>query len=246
MKISIITTSLNSEKTIENTIKSVLSQNYSNIEYIVVDGGSTDKTLEIVKKYENKIIKIISEKDNGLYDAMNKGIKLATGDIISILNSDDFFNNDKVLSVIAESFKDEKIDAVYGDISYFSDDISKVTRYWHVGEYSEKKLSNGWIVPHPALFLRKVVYDKCSYFNIDFKIAADYEFILRLLKIYHIKVKYIPIILVRMYNGGISASSLHQRINGWKELKRAWIVNNLKIPLFFIFRRIFFKLSQFF
>lgn len=242
MKISIITPTYNSARTISRTIESIISQNYTDLEYIVVDGWSTDGTDNVVLSYKDKLnIKFVSEKDNGIYDAMNKGIKMATGDIIGILNSDDFYNDISVLSDVIKSFEDTKIDAVYGDITYFRSDINKVTRYWKAGEYRESKLNNGWVIPHPSLFLRKSVYDKCGFFNISFGIAADYEFILRIIKIYKINVKYIPRVFIRMYAGG--TSSIKKR--GWKELKRAWFVNGLKAPSLFVLRRIFFKLSQY-
>lgn len=246
MKISIITPSYNSSKTISRTIDSIIFQEYKDIEYIVVDGGSIDGTQDIVLEYKDKLnIKLISEKDNGIYDAMNKGIKLATGDIVGILNSDDFYENSSVLSNVIEAFRSEKVDAVYGDISYFSNNKSKITRYWKAGKYFEKKLNNGWCIPHPSLFLRKSVYGKCGSFNLDLKIAADYEFMLRILKIHKLNTVYIPKVFVRMYDGGISGSSLKQRIRGWRELGKAWTVNHLKIPKFFILRRVLSKIFQF-
>ena len=246
MKISIITPTYNSAKTLSRTIDSIISQNYKDIEYIVMDGGSSDGTQDIVLGYKDRLgIKFISEKDEGIYDAMNKGIRLATGDIIGILNSDDFYNNESLLSDVAQAFNDESIEAVYGDISYFGNDINKVTRYWKAGEYKESKLNNGWVIPHPALFVRKSMYDKCGLFNIDFKIAADYEFILRILKVYKIQIKYIPKVFVRMFNGGNSGSSLNQRRKGWQDLENSWLANNLKIPKFFILRRVLSKISQY-
>lgn len=245
MKLSIITPTYNSAKTIARTIDSVLVQNYSDLEYIIIDGASTDNTRDIVLSYQDKLnIKFISEPDKGIYDAMNKGVELATGEIVGILNSDDLFDNNKVLSSVTEAFKDQTIDAVYGDIKYFGEDFGKIKRYWRAGSYQGEKLSNGWIIPHPSLFLRKTVYDKYGNFNTDFKIAGDYEFILRLLKIHKIKVKYLATVLVRMYDGGVSGSSLEQRKKGWKELKKAWTVNNLTVPRFFILRRVLFKVSQ--
>lgn len=246
MKISLITPSYNSKKTISRTIESVIAQNYSDLEYIIIDGSSKDDTGEIVASYQDKInIKFISEPDKGIYDAMNKGIKMATGDIVGILNSDDFYENDNVLKTVSEAFNEQKVDAVYGDISYFSTDINKVSRYWRAGEYDENKLNDGWIMPHPSLFLRKSVYEKCGYFNLDFKIAADYEFMLRILKIHKVNIKYIPRVFVRMYSGGNSGSSLKQRIKGWQELRNSWKINHLKVPLFFTARRVLSKVSQF-
>jgi len=246
MKFSLITPTYNSAATIARTIDSVLAQNYPDLEYIIVDGLSNDKTAEIVRAYQDKInIKFVSEKDSGIYDAMNKGIKMASGEIVGILNSDDFFADDKVLESVAAEFADKNIEGVYGDIQYFSDNVNKISRYWRTEEYRENKLNNGWIIPHPALFLRRAVYDKCGLFKTDFKIAGDYEFILRLLKIYKINVKYLPQVLVRMYNGGASGANLVQRQIGWQELKKAWVVNGLTLPKLFIFRRLLFKISQF-
>ncbi|MCF7795389.1 glycosyltransferase [Patescibacteria group bacterium] len=247
MKISLITPTYNSSQTISRTIESVIAQNYSDLEYIIIDGASTDNTKDIVSTYQNKInIKFISESDSGIYEAMNKGIKLANGEVIAILNSDDIFDSSEVLMKVATGFNDRKIDAVYGDIKYFSNNVNKIIRLWRAGKYQENKLNNGWVIPHPALFLRRSVYEQCGLFRADFKLAGDYEFILRVLKIYQINLKYFPEVLVRMYNGGVSGNNLKQRIIGWKELKKAWAVNNLKIPKFFILRRIIFKLKQFF
>jgi glycosyltransferase involved in cell wall biosynthesis len=246
MKISLITPSYNSAKTIARTVESVIAQNYPDLEYIVIDGTSSDSTAEIVKNYQSQInIRFVSEKDRGIYDAMNKGLKLVSGELVGILNSDDLFDNDQVLRTVADSFSDQTIGAVYGDVKYFSDDVNKVVRYWRAGKYRPAKLNNGWTIPHPALFVRQTVYNQVGFFNEDFKIAGDYEFILRLLKIHRTKVKYIPLALTRMYNGGISGSNLKQRKKGWEELKKAWVVNNFKVPLFFIYRRILSKIFQY-
>lgn len=246
MTLSLITPSYNSSKTIARTIDSVIAQDYSDLEYIIIDGASTDDTLKIIKSYREKInIKLVSEGDGGIYDAMNKGIRMATGDIIGILNSDDLFDNNRVLKTVSEAFADFQIDAVYGDIKYFGGDVDKTTRYWRTGEYREDKLNNGWVIPHPALFLRRSVYEKAGLFNTDFKIASDYEFILRILKIHKIKVKYISEVFVLMYDGGTSASSFSQRKKGWRELRNAWATNNLKTPRFFITRRLLFKFFQY-
>lgn len=247
MTLSLITPSYNSATTIARTIESVVAQNYPDLEYIIIDGASKDDTSNIVSSFKDKLnIKYISEPDKGIYDAMNKGVKLASGEVIGILNSDDLFDNDKVLATIASAFEEKKIDAVYGDVKYFSQDVDKTLRYWHAGEYKKENLANGWAIPHPALFVRCSVYEKCGLFNTDFKIAGDYEFILRILKNYPINLKYISVPFVRMYNGGASGSSLKQRQSGWAELKKAWQVNNFKLPRFFILRRLLFKVGQYF
>lgn len=246
MKISIITPTYNSATTLARTMDSVLIQNYPDLEYIIIDGASTDSTKETVVRYQDKLnIKFISEPDKGIYDAMNKGIRLASGDIIGILNSDDFYDNSEVLQNVAGTFEDTAVDAVYGDIKYFGSDVNKITRYWQAGEYTEAKFNNGWMMPHPTLFARKSVYNKCGLYNTDLKLAADYEFILRLLKIHKINIKYVKKVFVQMYNGGASGSSLKQRIKGWQEDKMAWEINGLKIPRLFILRRVISKLSQF-
>jgi glycosyltransferase involved in cell wall biosynthesis len=250
MKITIITPTYNSGKTIANTIESIIAQNYPDLEYIIVDGASTDTTKDIISNYKDKLnITLISEPDAGIYDAMNKGVKMATGEIVGILNSDDFFYNAEVLSIINAAFEsDDSVDAVYGDLAYVDrNDTSKQTRFWEAGEYQEENLNDGWIIPHPTFFMKKEVYQKMEkIFNTDFKIAADYELLLRLLKIQKIHVAYIPQTLVTMREGGTSASGLSQRMRGWKELRRAWKVNSLPLPKFFILRRVTKKLTQFF
>ncbi len=250
MKITIITPSYNSSKTIGDTIQSVIGQNYSDLEYIIVDGASTDGTQKLISTYKNKInITLISEPDNGIYDAMNKGILIATCDIVGILNSDDFFASEDILSQINSVFEsDPNIDAVYGDLRYVErDNISKQTRFWKSGKYEEESLNDGWIIPHPTFFVRKEVYQKLDkIFDPRFSIAADYELLLRLLKIEKINVKYIPETFVSMREGGTSAQNLKQRIKGWHELQKAWKVNSLKIPRFFILKRITKKISQYF
>lgn len=248
MKISIITATYNSSNTVKHTLDSICNQNHNDIEVIIVDGKSSDNTLEIVKTYEDRLtMKIISESDQGLYDAMNKGIKIATGEIIGILNSDDFYKNNLVLEKIATRFKNNpQIDACYADLEFVDEkNTNKVVRIWQAGEFDEKKLDNGWVIPHPTFFARKEVYEKYGIFNLDFKIAADYELILRLLKLHKIRLAYLPEIIVSMRTGGVSTKNLKQRRKGWQELKKAWKVNNLRLPKFFILRRILFKVVQY-
>lgn len=245
MKISIITVSFNSALTIEDTIKSVLAQSNVDLEYIIIDGGSTDNTLEIVNKYKDKIAKIISEPDKGIYDAMNKGIRMATGEVVGIINSDDFYEHNTVLDEVANCFESSKIDACYGNIKYVDrQDTEKQVRFWKAGNYEKKKLNSGWIMPHPAFFVRKEVYDRFGLFNLDFRIAADYELMFRFLK-NNIEIQYLDSTLVCMREGGFSGQSFKQRQKGWNELKKAWITNNLLLPKFFIIRRILSKVKQY-
>ena len=257
MKISLITLSYNSARTIADTIESVIAQTQSypaqDLEYIMVDGASSDKTKEIIlnykAKYKDKIdIKFISEPDKGLYYAMNKGIKMATGDIVGILNSDDFYYSKDILSKVNNLFeKNPDIDGVYGDLIYVrTDNIKKETRYWKAGEYKEEKLNWGWSIPHPTFFVRRRVYDGLDkLFDTTLSIAADYELTFRLLKINKIKVKYLPETLVIMREGGTSAKNIINRIKGWREQRQVWKINSLKTPPFFLTKRVLSKVGQF-
>ena len=247
LKISIITVSYNSAVTIKDTIESILSQDYENIEYIIIDGGSTDNTVDIVKKYADKIDYFVSEADNGIYDGMNKGIQAATGDIVGILNSDDFYPNSYVISNVAKTFVNQDCDAVYGDLVYVKEnDSSKIARYWQSGEYTIKKIKNGWMLPHPTFFVKKEMYDRHGYYNTDLKSAADYEMILKLLYKKNISVFYIPMILVKMRMGGASNSSIMNRIRANKEDGLAWTKNQLNKPLFVRIKKPLQKIRQFF
>ena len=246
-KISIITVSFNSAKTIKETIESILIQDYNNIEYIIIDGGSSDETIDIVKSYSEKISYFISEKDNGIYDAMNKGIKAATGDIVGILNSDDFYPNSFVLSNVAKSFKKYNCDAVYGDLVYVNKkDTTQIKRYWQAGNYNTSKIKNGWMLPHPTFFVKKVMYDRHGLYNSDLKRAADYEMILKLLYKENISVQYIPMILVKMRMGGASNSTFLNRIRANKEDGLAWTKNQLNKPMFVRIKKPLQKAIQFF
>jgi len=183
-KISIITVSYNSEKTIEDTINSVYNQSFKNVEHIVIDGDSNDLTKKIVEKNKSKISKFISEKDKGLYDAMNKGINLSNGEIIGLLNSDDVYYNEDVLKNVIHIFDTiPEVDVLYGDLVYVErDNLDKIVRYWRSKNYYKKYFDNGNVPPHPTLFIKKNIYRKNKLFNINFKLAADYEFMLRLFK----------------------------------------------------------------
>ena len=245
--ISIVTVAFNSVKTIKDTIDSILVQDYENIEYIIIDGGSTDGTLEIIKQYGDKIDCFISESDNGIYDGMNKGIKKATGDIVGILNSDDFYPNSYVISNVAKTFINQGCDAVYGDLVYVKqNDASKIVRYWQSSMYTIKKIKNGWMLPHPTFFVKKEMYTRFGYYNTDLKSAADYEMILKLLYKRNINVFYIPMILVKMRMGGASNSSLMNRIRANREDGLAWTKNQLNKPMFVRIKKPLQKIRQFF
>jgi glycosyltransferase len=249
MKISIITVCFNSEKTIRETIESVLSQRtngINEIEYIIIDGGSKDNTLSIINDYRDKIAQIISESDKGIYDAMNKGIRLSTGDIVGILNSDDLFKGENVLTRVSNTFDhDPNIDAVYGDLFYFNtENPSKSIRFWKSKAYSPSFFDNGFVIPHPTLFVRKQVYNKVGLYYSDFKISSDYEWMLRAFKVNKYRPYYINEVLVKMRMGGESTKNWRNILLGNKEIYQSWQMNNLNVPLFFYLKRIIFKLKQ--
>ena len=247
-KISIITVVYNNSGTIENAIESVLSQNYTNIEYIIIDGNSNDGTLELINKYASKITKIVTEKDNGIYDAMNKGLKLATGDVIGILNSDDLYSNNSILNEVMTQFNhDNNLDILYGDLVYVKhDNINKIVRTWTTKSYYSDFFENGGVPPHPSLFVSARVYQEAGYFNLKYRLAADYEFMLRIFKKFSFKIKHLPLVFVNMRLGGATNNNLKNIYNGNIEILNSWKENGFKIPVLLIPKRIFKRLIQFF
>lgn len=253
MKISVITITYNSEKTLRDTIESVLGQSYKDIEYIIVDGKSKDSTCDIVREYGDRISQFVSEKDNGLYDALNKGIRMATGDVVGFMHSDDIYASPDSLKLIAEAFtvkievpgKTVYADAVYGDLVYVDkDDTSKIVRFWRSGKFSRTRALTGWMPPHPTFYMKREVYVQRGGFNTTFKIAADYESILRYLVRFKINTYYIPIILVRMRVGGESNKSFKNVIRKSMEDLRAMHTNGL-ISFAAIFNKNASKFKQF-
>jgi len=247
MKLSVITVVYNNDKTISEAINSVLSQNYDEIEYIIIDGASRDNTLTIIKEYQSRISKFVSEPDTGLYDAMNKGVRLATGDVIGILNSDDMYQDRNVISDIMYQFNnDEKVDLVYGDLVYVKqDDTNKIVRNWRSIKYYPNFFEDGNVPPHPSLFVKTEVYKESGLFNLDFKLAADYEFMLRIFKKHSFKSKYINRIIIRMRLGGATNQSFR---NIWRqnvEILRAWNTNELRVPFLLMPLRLFKRIIQF-
>lgn len=218
MKISIITATYNSGATLRDTIESVLSQNYTDWQHVIVDGGSKDNTVEIIKEFEPKYkgrLKWISEQDRGLYDAMNKGIAMADGEVIGILNSDDFYSSPNVLQKVAEELcsSSSDLDAVYGDIHFVDDDnLNKCVRYYSSKFFRRWMMKMGYQPAHPSFYCKKENYDKYGAFDIDFKVAADFENMLRLIYINRINTKYLPVDFVTMRTGGASTS-------GWQSHK---------------------------
>jgi glycosyltransferase len=229
VKVSIITPMLNSESTVEETIKSVLSQDYSNLEYIVVDNGSSDKSLEIANRYSNKISKIIFEDSKGIYTTMNRGLKAATGEIIGILNSDDLYINPGVVRKVVDFMQKYRCDCSWGNLLCVErSDPGKILRYCKSSSFEKKKFTFGWMPPHPTFFVRRIIYEKYGYFNTDLKISADYELMLRLLYCKGISSVYIPEFLVKFRAGGLSRWSLENTIKNNLECYQAWKINGLR------------------
>ena len=210
MKISIITVTYNSEQVLKDCINSVANQNYDKKEHIVIDGDSKDSTMSILKQNQNHLTKLISEPDKGIYDAMNKGIKIATGDIVGFLNSDDFYKTSSVLSSVNSAFsKDSKLEACYADIVIVNrTDTSKITRYWKSNSFRPGAFSKGWCPPHPTFFAKCSVYNNYGNFDLSYKMASDVELMMRFLEVEKIKVRYIPEIWINFRNGGISNKSI--------------------------------------
>lgn len=224
MKISIITTTYNSASTVEDTFRSLLRQGYQDIEYIVVDGYSTDGTIDIIKRYEPQFegkMKWISEKDEGIYDAMNKGLAMATGDIVGILNSDDFFSADDVIERMVSEFTDD-VDLIYGDIHFVRDsNLKKSIRYYSGRIFRPSMVRWGFFPPHPSLYVRRSIYEKYGYYKAEYRISADFEMIARLCYVHKLRYRYIHMDFVTMRMGGASTDSLGSRILGAEEDLRA-------------------------
>ena len=228
MRISIITVSYNSEKTIADCITSVVKQSYSDIEYIVIDGKSTDTTMEIIASFGDQISKVVSEKDKGMYDAINKGIKMASGDIIGVLNSDDYYTDELVIEDVMSKFKEANADALYADLNYVDQiDTNNVVRYWKSGDYKPNSFLSGWMPPHPTFFIRKEWYLKYGEYSLELVSAADYELMLRMVLKHGARLAYLPRIIVNMRVGGMSNSSLRNRLRANKEDRKAWEMNGL-------------------
>lgn len=247
MKVSIITATYNSEAFLEQTISSVLGQSYKDIEYIIVDGGSTDKTLSIIDTYKTKINHFVSEKDEGIYYALNKGIALATGDIIGFLHSDDFYTSNDAIEKIVNAFKTNPTDGVYANLYFVEkNNADKITRKWYSGDYSPNSFMYGWMPPHPTLFLKKEIYQKFGTFNLDFKTSADYELMLRFIHKHHISLSYLNEFIIKMRVGGQSTASVNNRVKANLEDRKAWDVNNIKPHFFTLWLKPLRKVKQFF
>jgi len=247
IKISVITVVLNNKAYIAECINSVISQTYKNFEYIIVDGNSTDGTLDIIEGYGDKISRCISEIDHGIYDAMNKGISVASGDIIGFLNADDVYYSSNVLENVVLAMSDQKVDACYSDLLYVErDNLERVIRYWRSSPFKSGLFSRGWVPAHPTFFVRKKTYEQYGSFNLEYKLAADFELMVRFLEREKINVLYIPKVFVKMRIGGSTNNSLINIVKQNIEIFRACKRSNVEIsPILFLIRKFIIRLQQF-
>jgi len=249
MKISIITVCYNSASTVRDTFESVLSQTYSDIDYVVVDGSSKDETVSIIKEYESKFngkMRWISEPDKGLYDAMNKGIRMAIGEVVGIINSDDFYHRDDVICRVAEAFTENKdIQAVFGDVRFIkADNLNKTVRYYSSKKFVPWKFRFGFMPAHPTFFVYREYFGKFGYYKTDYRIAADYELLIRFLYVYGLSYKYLPFDFLKMRIGGLSTQSRNRLLLN-KEIVRGCGENGIYTNIFILYLRYFIKIFEF-
>lgn len=245
LKISVITVSYNAQSTIEQCVQSVISQDYQNIEYVIIDGNSSDGTVSILEKYKKYIHVFVSEPDKGIYDAMNKGIALASGDIIGILNADDFFADSHTLTVVSDAFKNNTTDIVYGDLDYIKPDGSTF-RKWRSGPYKKGMFNLGWMPPHPTFYCRKEVFNRLGNYSLEYGTAADYELMLRFIHFNRLQVYYIARVLVKMSTGGVSNRNINNRVKALIFDMRAMYKNKVLFPPIALLFKPLRKLGQFF
>lgn len=247
--ISIITATFNSAKTLKDTIQSVLRQTNKDFEYLIIDGGSTDETIDIVKSYESEFsgrLKWVSEKDQGIYDAMNKGIMMASGDVVGILNSDDYFTSDDILQTVDNAFKSHEIDAIYGDIHFIRDgNPQKCVRYYSSRMFRPFWLRFGFMPAHPSFYCKREIFDKARLYSLDYKIGADYEMMVRLFKRHKIKSLYVNKDFVTMRTGGASNNNVRSRLTLIEEDVKACRVNGIYTNRFFIMLKFLYKIFEF-
>ncbi|MBW4441698.1 MAG: glycosyltransferase [Plectolyngbya sp. WJT66-NPBG17] len=245
MKVSIITVTYNAGATIRDTIESVLAQDYPDIEHIIIDAASKDNTAEIVRSYDDRIAQFISEPDRGMYDGMNKGIKLATGDVVAILNADDFYVDSRVISTIVDQFKQHQVDSVFGDLVYVKhDNPEKVVRYYSSASFHPGKFAYGWMPAHPTFVVKRWAFDRYGFFKTDYKIAADYELLIRFLAIHQMSYHYIPQVLVKMRTGGASTANLSSNWILNREIVRGCLENGIQTNMTKVLSKYFVKVFQ--
>lgn len=246
MKISLITVTYNSAQTLSQTIKSVADQDYSNIEYLVIDGGSSDGTQDIIKSYNDIVSNWLSEPDKGLYDAMNKGIRMATGDIVGIINSDDFYHRQDAISQVVNAFQEFGTQCVYADIRFVRpENLDKTVRYYSSKKFELNSFKVGVIPAHPTFFTYRANFEKYGYYKTDYKIAADFELLVRFLYKYKLSYSYLPIDLLKMRTGGLSTKSWKSNVIINQEDLRACKENGVKTNYLWLYSRYFRKLLEF-
>jgi len=248
MKVSIVTVTYNSAETLTDTLESVLRQTYSNIEHIIVDGASTDNTVDIIRQYEPRYqgrLRWISERDSGLYDAMNKGIRMATGDVVGILNSDDFFTGNDVVEKLVKPFSDHHVDGIYGDIHFVRDGaLDKCVRYYSSRHFHPRWLRFGFMPAHPSFYARRQVYEQAGLYKTDYKIGSDYEMMVRLFRKHHIATRYIPMDFVTMRTGGTSTRNIRSKLQLIDDDVRACRENGIYTNRLFICLKFLYKIFE--
>jgi glycosyltransferase involved in cell wall biosynthesis len=244
---SIITVVRNRADTIAEAIESVAAQRHSGVAHLVIDGASTDGTLSMIARYRERLSYFVSEPDAGIYDAMNKGLRAAKGEVIGFLNADDVYADERVLSDVAGCFDDPSVDAVYGDLVYVScSDPQRIVRYWRSGEYRPGLFKSGWMPAHPTFFARRAVYERYGGFDLSFRLQADFDLTMRLLEVHRIQFRYLPRVLVRMRTGGATNSSIRNVIKGNLEAYRACRKNSPGVSPIFVVRKVLSRVPQFF
>jgi glycosyltransferase involved in cell wall biosynthesis len=228
-----------------DAIESVLGQDYRDVEYIIIDGNSKDKTVDVIKSFDKQIDHWISEPDSGIYDAMNKGIALATGDVVGILNSDDFYYDNSILTKVVEAFRDDRVDSVFGDLIFVHpDNLDRVVRTYSSKDWHPNKFARGFMPAHPTFFVRRKYYERHGLFKTDYKIAADYEMLIRLLYVHKLTYKYLPLTMVKMRKGGVSSNGLKSTIVLNDEIIRGCRENGIKTSVFKIYPKYLVKLFE--
>lgn len=248
MKLSIVTVCFNSVRTLGDTIASVAAQEYPYVEHIVVDGASTDGTLDVIERYRGKLAKVVSEPDRGIYDAMNKGISLASGDVIGFLNSDDSYQHTHVLEKVADVMMNEEVDACYADLVYVDPiEPARVVRYWKSSSFEAGLFSTGWVPPHPTFYVRRSVFQRFGQFDTRYRLAADFDLMVRLLERHRVAAVHIPEVMVRMRLGGATSQSLRNIMRQNIEIYRSFRGNGLQPPSLpvFIMRKLVARGTQF-
>jgi glycosyltransferase involved in cell wall biosynthesis len=245
LKVSIITVVYNNAASIEHAINSVLTQDYPDIEHIIIDGASKDGTVELIRKHESSIAAFVSEPDKGIYDAMNKGLKLVTGEIVGTLNADDFYADNTIISQIVKSFENANIDSVFGDVAFVDkDNVDKMVRYYSSKRFEPRLFAYGYMPAHPSFFVKKAYYEKFGLFKTDYKIAADYELLIRFLAVNKLSYKYLPLMMVKMRTGGASNETWKSRIVLNNEILRGCKENGIDTNLFKIYLKYFRKIFE--